>query len=182
MSLPHFLLGLFEISPMSGYDIVKAFDYSMFFYWHATHTQIYKTLKKLEHEQKIDGQLLEQDGNPSKTIFSITKTGKESLIKWLREESKNNSLKNRFIIKLALSAELKASEIIRHLEQYKMQLKNELCYLQSDEKAGFLQFARSAKEKILWESTVENGILYCTHEIEWANATQIKLSELLEKE
>jgi DNA-binding PadR family transcriptional regulator len=64
---------------------MKVFDDSMLFYWHATHTQIYNTLKEMEKEGLVVGEVIHQVANPSKKIFSITEKGKEAITAWLIE-------------------------------------------------------------------------------------------------
>jgi len=47
MSLKHGILGLLTYSPMSGYDLMKAFDQSLKFFWYAQTSQIYRELESL---------------------------------------------------------------------------------------------------------------------------------------
>lgn len=41
MSLAFGILGFLNYAPMSGYDLVRAFDSSLQFFWHAQNSHIY---------------------------------------------------------------------------------------------------------------------------------------------
>ena len=60
MSLGFGILGFLNYGPMSGYDLVKAFESSLQFFWHAQNSQIYLELKKLEKKGYIDGETVIQ--------------------------------------------------------------------------------------------------------------------------
>ncbi len=167
MSLKILLLGLIEISPMPGYNLMKAFDDSMLFYWHATHTQIYNTLKEMEKEGLVTGEVIHQAANPSKKVFSITEKGKEAITAWLLEEPELPGFKHDFLIKVSLSSRLSEKDLLLQLDLYEQKLKHKLAALESDKKKEFLKFARSNKELVLWEITFENGIMYYQNELVW---------------
>lgn len=46
MSLAFGILGFLNYGSMSGYDLVKAFESSLQFFWHAQNSHIYLELKK----------------------------------------------------------------------------------------------------------------------------------------
>lgn len=167
MSLKYTLMGFIDIYPMSGYDLVKAFDYAALFYWHATHTQIYNTLKELEKDDWVRGEVKYQIDNPSKRIFSITDKGRAALAEWLREEPELPGLKHAFLIKFTYSKDLSDEELLRQLDLYEEKLNERLSMLESEEKSIFMQMARSGKERLLWKMSNENGLMYYQNEIRW---------------
>lgn len=168
MALKYTLLGLIDIHPMSGYDIVKAFDYAALFYWHATHTQVYRTLKELEKNGMIAGEVVHQTDNPSKKVYGITEKGKEAMAAWVKDEPDLPGFKNAFLIKFTYSAGLADAELLGQLDTYIEKLKERLAALTSEEKKGFTRMARSGRERLLWETVNENGIMYYQNEIRWA--------------
>lgn len=177
MSLKILLLGLIEISPMPGYNLMKAFDDSMLFYWHATHTQIYNTLKEMEKDGLVTSEVVHQVVNPSKKVFSITEKGKEALTEWLLEEAELPGFKHDFLIKLSLSSRLSERDLLLQLNLYEQKLKDKLTALKSEKKKEFLKFARSNKELILWEMTFENGIMYYQNELAWVEKVKKGISQ-----
>lgn len=177
MALKYTLLGLIDIAPMSGYDIVKAFDYAAFFYWHATHTQVYRTLKELEKDGLIEGEVVHQTDNPSKKVFSITGAGRDALGRWVREEPELPGFKHAFLIKFTYAAHLDDGELLTQLDTYERKLKEKLALLTSEEKRGFVEMARSPRERLLWEMTNENGIMYYRNEIAWAEKAKAAITK-----
>ncbi len=167
MSLKFALMGFLDIYPMSGYDLVKAFDYAALYLWHATHTQVYGTLKQLEKDGWIKGEVKYQLGNPNKRIFSVTQKGKDEFSKWLREEPESPGLKHAFMIKFTYSKDLSDKELLRQLDAYEKKLKDRLSILKSEEKGTYLQMARNGRERLLWEMSNKHGIMYYENEIDW---------------
>lgn len=165
MVLKFILLGLIDIAPMSGYDIVKAFDYAALFYWHATHTQVYRTLKEMEKAGWVRGEVVHQADSPSKKVFSITGTGKGALAEWVRQEPELPGLKHAFLIKFTYAAGLNDGELLMQLEQYEKKLKAQMSRLES--KDTFARMARSSRERLIWEMTTEYGNMYYRNEIAW---------------
>ncbi len=54
MSLRHAVLGLLSLSPSTGYELTQRFDRSLSNAWHASHSQIYPELAKLEAEGFVE--------------------------------------------------------------------------------------------------------------------------------
>ncbi len=46
-TLKYAILGLLNRNPMTGYDIVKEFNFQLAEFWNAKHSQIYPELKKI---------------------------------------------------------------------------------------------------------------------------------------
>ncbi len=83
-SLELALLGLIaERSAVSGYDLLKTFNYSMAHYWHARHGQIYSTLESLGQRGLIQSREVIQRGRPNKRLYTITSAGRAALVEWL---------------------------------------------------------------------------------------------------
>ncbi len=177
MSLKYALMGFLDIYPLSGYDLVKAFDYAALYYWHATHTQIYNTLKVMEKDGWIKGEVKYQTDNPNKRIFSLTDNGRAQFLKWLKEEPELPGLKHAFLIKFTYSKDLSNEELLGQLDAYEEKLKARLAMLKSEEKGAFMQMARSGRERLLWKMSNENGVMYYENELEWINKARNALSK-----
>ena len=50
MSLRHAVLGMLSVTSCTGYELTQWFDSSLQHAWHASHSQIYPELAKLEAE------------------------------------------------------------------------------------------------------------------------------------
>lgn len=100
MALNHAILALLVDNPHSGYDLAKDFDNSVNFFWKATHQQIYRELAKLEEQNLVGVELIEQAGRPDRKQYHITKAGKAFLADWLLEPCDVMPIKEDLLVKL----------------------------------------------------------------------------------
>jgi PadR family transcriptional regulator, regulatory protein AphA len=84
MSLPHLILGMLKKQPMSGYDLNKAFQQGVAFFWTTEQSQIYRALKKLEKEGLVQQRRVVQDDYPDKKVYSLTEAGEQAILNWLK--------------------------------------------------------------------------------------------------
>ena len=126
-TLKYAILGLLNRKSMTGYDLSKEFETTLFEFWNAKHSQIYPELKSLsekglvQYEVEITGNVLE------KKVYSITEKGREDFYKW--EESLNPLKpvpKDEFRLQLffsgALSPEKRMALLTDQLKQHEEKL------------------------------------------------------------
>jgi DNA-binding PadR family transcriptional regulator len=82
MSLRHAVLGLLTIEPSTGYELTRRFDLSLSNAWHASHSQIYPELAKLEAEGLAE--VVSEGARRSRT-WAATDAGRAELRRWLTE-------------------------------------------------------------------------------------------------
>jgi DNA-binding PadR family transcriptional regulator len=82
MSLPHALLGLLEIGPGSGYDLLKRFDGAMAYVWPATQSQLYTELGKLDRAGLV---AVTHEGPRGRKEYELTAAGRNELHRWLTD-------------------------------------------------------------------------------------------------
>ncbi|MET0698059.1 MAG: PadR family transcriptional regulator [Mycobacterium sp.] len=71
---------------LSGYDIKKASDWSIrYFYWSPQFSQIYAELKKLEKLGLVTSRLDHDNGARSRRLYKITAAGLEAVTKWAND-------------------------------------------------------------------------------------------------
>ena len=86
MGLQHGILGFLNYGPCSGYELTKAFQSSLHFFWPAQTSQIYQTLNRLEAAAYITHETVIQTGKPNKNVYSILPAGRAELLRWLSEQ------------------------------------------------------------------------------------------------
>jgi DNA-binding PadR family transcriptional regulator len=91
MSLPHAVLGLLAVAPGTGYDLTRRFEASLSHAWHASHSQIYPELARLQERGLVDE--AGRGARRSRT-WAITEQGRAELTRWLMEEQPNRSQRN----------------------------------------------------------------------------------------
>ncbi len=116
--LGYAILGLLSIRPMSGYDIKKHFQRSLNLLWNAPLTQIYPTLRQLEAQGLVEGELTVQDNRPNKRVFRLTEGGHATLVDWLRQPSELRVLRHEYLSKLFLLNLVAPAEAIAQVEGY----------------------------------------------------------------
>jgi PadR family transcriptional regulator AphA len=84
--LGHAILQLLTRNAASGYDLKKRFFSSVGHGWHAYDTQIYRELKSLEAAGFVTGKVAQGRSGPQRRLYSITASGRESLIEWLTSD------------------------------------------------------------------------------------------------
>lgn len=82
-TLKYAILGLLMQSPMTGYDISKAFGHGLGSFWSAKHSQIYPELKRLTEEGLVQFATVIQGEKLEKKVYEITDLGKEDFLQWL---------------------------------------------------------------------------------------------------
>ncbi|MHB8462429.1 MAG: PadR family transcriptional regulator [Vulcanimicrobiaceae bacterium] len=94
--LAHALLGMLAGSPMSGYDLTRAFDESLQFVWSAKHAQIYPELAWL-----LAGGYIEQTqaGARGRRVYAITPAGRTELQRWLIETRPDRSPRQETLLR-----------------------------------------------------------------------------------
>ncbi len=85
MSLRLALLALLTARPMTGFDVLRQFDTSVGFMWHAPHTQIYPELRKLEAAGCVEGEEVPRGDRGRKRLYRITAAGRDQLRSWMEE-------------------------------------------------------------------------------------------------
>ncbi len=184
MSLSFGILGFLNYGPMSGYDLVKSFESSLQFFWHAQSSHVYLELKKLEKKGYISGETIIQSDRPNKRIFSITKTGKEAFLNWLAEGAGDEAtqFKSAFLMKVFFSGNMPPAQSADMLRQFKEDCENYLKKM--DAAPETIEHYGSNKEMyqiMCWQFTVEFGYCFIKSCIEWAERCIQKLESIDEQ-
>jgi DNA-binding PadR family transcriptional regulator len=79
ISLRFALLALLSSTPRTGYDLLRIFDRSVAFVWHAPHTQIYPELRRMEAEGLLSSQEVPRGERGVKRSYRLTNAGLRDL-------------------------------------------------------------------------------------------------------
>jgi DNA-binding PadR family transcriptional regulator len=69
--------------PMTGYEIARNFDQVLSHFWRASHQQIYRELARLNARGLVVFRAVPQEGKPEKKLYSLTKSGRGMVRKWV---------------------------------------------------------------------------------------------------
>lgn len=181
MSLAHGILGFLNYGEMSGYDLAKAFDSSVKFFWHAQNSQIYKTLATLEKDGFVTHRTITQLDRPNKKLYSITLKGKEELNAWLKATDFGfEANKNPFLMKLFFSSGLDVEEVITRLNNFKSEFETFLTVLGGGVAGSITEYSQNISDcsPMYWQMTADFGAMYAKMCIDWAESCINKLQEV----
>lgn len=123
MSLEHVILGWLSTGPGSGYDLVRALDFGVHWFWSAPHSQIYPKLKKLEDEGLIVSESAIVGERLEKKIYAITDSGRQEIADWAGRPPTYPPSRDSERIKLIFgdTGDLTAlrSHFLAHLDHYR---------------------------------------------------------------
>jgi DNA-binding PadR family transcriptional regulator len=117
MSLKHAVLGFLSFTPLSGYDLKKAFDNSVQHFWPANQSQIYRTLAELDEQGLVKKDVIEREVQLDKKIYHITKTGRAELHRWLAAPLPEHDDREPFLIQVYFSGLLNDDEVLHLFNQ-----------------------------------------------------------------
>jgi DNA-binding PadR family transcriptional regulator len=103
------LLALLAGGPAHGYELKQALEQRFGPVLPPLNAgQIYTTLSRLQRDDLVQDDAVEQDGRPNKRVYRLTTKGREELEKWLQDATPTTRLKDDFFMKLVLA---RAAEI-----------------------------------------------------------------------
>lgn len=129
-TLRSIILGLLGARPMTGYDIKQAFDRAIASYWNAGNSQIYTTLKALEHEGLVQSELIIQEHRPNRKLYQLTPPGEAELAAWLKEPAPDRFTKDEFLAKLFFCGQTSDDVALRHLLEHRQALEAQLAHME----------------------------------------------------
>jgi DNA-binding PadR family transcriptional regulator len=86
--------------PMTGYEIARNFDQVLTHFWRASHQQIYRELARLNSQGHVVFRSVAQAGKPQKKLYSLTKSGRMVLRKWVGEPTEMPRPQYDLLVKL----------------------------------------------------------------------------------
>lgn len=170
VSLRHLILGLLDVSPMSGYDLKKSFDGSVAHFWSADQSQIYRALAALEADGLVTSTTIPQTGRPDRREHVPTEEGRRELAAWLRTPLESERPREPFLGRLFFAGREGDTDLVRRL----------LAERREAAEAALVQLralpgADRDLASRLREATRRNGIRHLEAELEWLDETRAAL-------
>ncbi|MDX2137397.1 MAG: PadR family transcriptional regulator [Chloroflexota bacterium] len=175
--LKYILLGFLNYGPLSGYDIKSLMDESTMHFWHAYHSQIYTTLRKLEEDGVVTSEALEDDeGKLNRRLYTITDKGQADLDRWLREPlMERSAVKEDLLVRLFFSGRRAREEVLDELRIQRRLHQQKLDYYRSLSPEHLLRQTSSpevlAQEAVYWMTTLSFGRQYEEMYLRWLDET-----------
>jgi len=139
MSLKYAILGFLSVSPLTGYDLKKAFDGSVRHFWPANQSQIYRTLAELDEQGLIDKKSIPREERLDMKVYSVTEAGLEELHRWLSTPLPPQETREPFLVQIFFGGKLSDAELLKVLQHQLLQVEQQL--------AGYLAIHKMLREQ-----------------------------------
>ena len=185
MSLKYGLLGLLNYGSMTGYELDKAFNASLGFFWQGQTSQIYRELSSMERSGWLRSERVVQDGKPNKKLYTITDEGKQALFKWLSDVDNAiadvQSIRSAFLMRVFFAGEIPKEQSISLIRAFRSQCEQALRELKSNSRniAEYSEVVSDESKSKYWSIVAMFGESYFRAGLEWAdNAISVLEGEL----
>lgn len=182
MSLDHAILGFLNYHPYTGYDLKKIFDTSIWYFWPADQSQIYRTLARLTKQGYAEMEKIPQEDRPDRKVYHITEAGRIELLKWLAGPPPSGEARSAPLIQVFFAGQLSDKEILAKFEGFAIIMRAMLAqYNQIPAQIEpYQQEIASPREHFFWLLTLDNGIRSTQAVLEWAESVieQIKSGKI----
>jgi DNA-binding PadR family transcriptional regulator len=172
------ILGMLSIEPnRSGYDIRKALETSVSYFWSESYGQIYPTLKRLEAEGLIVSSVPDSSSRKQRREYSLTDAGRARLQEWLAMPFQNDPPRNEFLLKLFFGREVAPGVSIGHIRE--LQERNGKMLKTALEIETYVRAHPSHNpHEPYWMLTLGLGIAMTRAALEWGESALIQLAAM----
>lgn len=164
------ILGFLNYKELTIYEIKKAFEGNVSFFYSASFGSLHPSIKKLELNGFINSMTEEENGRLKK-IYSITERGKIEFHKWLLSDIGIEKIQDQGVLRLYFLNFLEKKERVEILKNYKTSLELRLEQLKNIEKdsAGKIKELKPEYKEIAVYQTIslDYGINYFIFVVKW---------------
>lgn len=115
LSVKHAILGLLASKPLHGYELKAGFE-ALVPTIELNVGQVYTTLDRLNRDQFVTYEVVNQSERPDKKVYALTDVGRKELREWLATPSGVDlNLRNETFLKLMLARRLRGADPIKVL-------------------------------------------------------------------
>jgi DNA-binding PadR family transcriptional regulator len=108
------VLGLLAIKPWSSYELTQQMERSLGRFWPRTVSKLYEEPKKLV-DHGLARSSIEQNGQRSRTIYTITAKGRRALATWLQDPGDGPVLEFEHLLKVFFAENATKGDVLRTL-------------------------------------------------------------------
>jgi PadR family transcriptional regulator, regulatory protein AphA len=160
MSLEHAILGFLNHRPYSGYDLKKFFNTSVRHFWPADHSQIYRTLARMNKNGWVEIEVVPQESHPDRKVYHITESGRQELRNWLVTPLTPEENRSAEMIQIFFAAQLSDEEILAIFERTAALMRSGLEHYARIPRniEAYSEYTHSPREFFFWMLTLDVGI------------------------
>lgn len=159
------VLGMLTFGESSGYDLAKAIDRSIGFFWAPAKSQLYAELRRLVGLGWATEREVEQTGRPDKRLYRIRGEGELALRAWLDAEPPDiDPVTSPFLLRLFFSRLAGPATTRELVREHRRQLQELL--------EVFRGIERELREEGEDDLTLTYGLTYVRGAIRWCDRTE----------
>jgi len=161
INMRYFILGLLTSQPMSGYDIKRFLERLRWLIGSPSFGSLYPALHALLDDALVTVDVISREDKPSRKIYNITETGKDTLVDWLRQPVTEDGVSLKaFVMRLMLAGNFTQPHLVAHLQQRRLQV--------ADQHADLEQIAEISGEMDLGQRlSLDYAMTLATAELRW---------------
>jgi DNA-binding PadR family transcriptional regulator len=167
---------------MSGYDITKAFNQSLAFFWSAQTSQVYREIETMTAKRWIEVKEERQRGHMVATVYAITAEGREELMSWLRQPLEEREReRNPFLLRLFFQSMAGPESMRLLVGQFKERAEASAALLRETLDTVIPERHRSVQDDLAtfcWSQAAAAGLAHYEAEARWAEDCLAQLEVL----
>ena len=113
------ILGFLTRGPLTGYELKKAMEESVGFFFGASYGSIYPALKALEGDGMVRVERIVQSDRPNKKVYTLTPEGEARFRKSLNEPPAGDSFRSEFLMRLFFGAHGEPGRLLEQISRYR---------------------------------------------------------------
>ncbi|MFF5987890.1 PadR family transcriptional regulator [Prauserella flavalba] len=173
MVLARVILGLLDLSPMTGYEVKRHCDTTIRYFWQADKAQIYRTLSQLTGDGLAAVETAPGVGGPARQVHHITDRGREVLNDWLTSRLDPQPERDVFLARLFFSGGLPEPELAELLATRRKTAESLLVELEDMRRSAPDPADRRARLRL---ATLDHGIAQVRTELDWLTEVEKELT------
>ena len=171
VSIRHFILGLLNRQPMSGYDIKRFLKGLSWLIDSPSFGSLYPALHALLEDGLVTVEVVSRQDKPPRKIYSITKAGSQVLREWMDRPLASGVSLKAFLMRLILAGNLSHDGLVAHLEQRRTQVAAHHTTL--DQTAKMMDESMDLGERL----ALDYGLAVATAELAWLDGMLAQLCQ-----
>ena len=118
------MLGLLALrGERSGYDLKKAVDDSVGYFWRPAKTQIYAVLPRLVEAGYATRKAVAQSDRPDKHVYRVTAAGRDAVTAWLEAPPTESGDRTPFLLRVYLAGLASPEALARNVHAMRAEAK-----------------------------------------------------------
>ena len=163
------VLALLADAPAHGYEIKRGLEERFGAVISPLNAgQVYTTLQRLQRDELVRDDAVEQSGRPDKRVYRLTGSGREALLEWLGAPSAPTRLRDDFFMKLHFAQDLGLADPAALIEGQRAAYLNALRELE--------QVLEGGAEDPLTALVVEGAALHLEADLRWLDRCEAVLT------